>query len=169
MEKIILKIDNKRELKGVKNEYGFLIFLNEKITLKIPELNEEIKQEISEISENLLAHISFYIDTKVTLTFKLLKFILNNFGFTKKDKFFKMFYFKTNESKKVDHLYLISYYEKNVTKLEIDAIKQFLQKSTIVEKTTFAKFNTEFYFAFKPSQTFGNIVYLNIFKNENKK
>ena len=169
MEKIILKINNDRELKGVKNEYGFLIFLSEKITLKLPELTEEIKQSISEIDENVVAHISFFINTKVILSLKMLKFILNNFGFAQKDKFFKMFHFKTNENKKVDKVYLISYFTTNVNKLEIATIKQFLQKNPIVEKTQFTKLNDEFYFSIQPKQTFGNIVYLTIFKNKSKK
>ena len=169
MEKIILKLNTEKELKGCKNDYGFLIFLNEKITLKTTEITEEFKQKISEIDENLLAHCSFYIDEKIIITLKMLNFILNKFNFSQKDKFFKMFYFKTNENKKTDKIYLISYFSNNVNKLEIDTIKQFLQKTQTVEKSVFAKFDNKFYFALKPTQALGNIVYLTIFKNDSKK
>lgn len=168
MEKIILKLNNDRELNGIKNEYGFLIFLNEKITLKLSELTEEIKQTISELDENKIAHISFYTDAKVMLSLKMLNFILNNFGFEQKDKFFKMFYFKTNELKKTDKVYLVSYFTNTVSKLEIDTIKQFLQNNPNIEKTTFARIDTESYFKIQPKQTFNNLVYLTVFKNKSK-
>lgn len=169
MEKIILKLNNERELKGIKNEYGFLIFLNEKISVKTPELNEEIKQTISDIDESKLAHVSFWINERVVLSLKMLNFIFKNFGFEQKDKFFKMFCFKENENKKIDRIYLIGYFTKIVNELEINTIKQFLQNKPVVEKTTFAKIDDEFYFTIHPTQRFANIVYLTIFKNKSKK
>ena len=169
MEKIILKLNTGKELKGVKNEYGFLIFLNEKITIKTNELNDEIKQEISELDENKLAHITFHLGEKVILSFKMLNLILNNFGFIQKGKFFKMFYFKTNENKKIDKVYLLSYYANTVDDLEIDTIKQILETKPTVEKTTNIKFTDDFYFKLQPTSTFANIVYLTIFKNKSKK
>lgn len=169
MEKIILKLNDEREMKGVKTEYGFLIFLNEKITLKTPEITEEIKQSISALDENKLAHITFYIEERVILSLKMLNFILNSFGFTQKGKFFKMFHFKINENKKFDKVYLISYFTEAITKLEIDTIKQFLQNNPPIEKVVFTKFDSEFYFKIQPTQTFGNLVYLTLFKNKGKK